>query len=96
MFLDAIIRDWGNKSDTAEFRRRVENARRGWVSQKSRPLATMVAGGSLSQEDAASQLLALEDLSHKMVKRALERRLQAAPPKGGGIRRLPRKPEECQ
>ena len=96
MFLDAIIRDWGNKSDTAEFRRRVENARRGWVSQKSRPLATMVACGSLSQEDAASQLLALEALSHKMVKKALERRLQAAPFRGGGVRRLPRKADEGQ
>ncbi len=96
MFLDAIIRDWGNRSDTPEFRRRVEKARSGWVSQKSRPLATLVASGSLSEEEAANQLLALDELSHQMVKQALERRPQADPLRGVGVGRLPRKADDSQ
>jgi hypothetical protein len=96
VFLDAIIRDWGNRSDTPEFRRRIENARRGWVSQKTRPLAALAASGSLSEEDLASQLLALDQLSRQMVARALERRPQADPLKGVGIGRLPRKAEDSQ
>lgn len=96
MFLDAIIRDWGNRSDTPKFRLRVEKARQNWVEQKSRPLAAMAASGSLSAEDLANQMLALESLSHQMVRRALERRHQAAPSKGGRVGRLPRKADDSQ
>lgn len=94
--LDATIRDWGNKSDNAEFRRRVEKARRDWVERKSRPLTAMAERGSLTPSQAADSLLVLDTLSHQMVRRELKRRQQAAPSKGGGIRRLPRKPDDTQ
>ena len=94
--LDATIRDWGNKSDNAEFRRRVEKARRDWVERKSRPLTAQAERGSLTPGQAADSLLALDTLSHRMVKKELRRRQQAAPSKGGGIRRLPRKPDDTQ
>ena len=95
-FLDATIRGWKGKSDTPEFKSRVEKARQDWVRQKSRPLAAMAESGSLTPSEAADQLLALDRLSHKMVKQALRRRQQAAPLEGGGIGRLPRKADESQ
>ena len=95
-FLDATIQGWEGKSDTPEFRSRVEKARQDWVRQKSRPLAAMAERGSITPSQAADQLLALDTLSHKMVKQALRRRQQAAPPEGGGLGRLPRKTDESQ
>ena len=95
-FLDAIIRDWEGKSDTPEFRDRLERARLNWVEQKSRPLAAMAESGSLSAQKVADQMLALDSLSRQMVRRALRRRQQAAPSEGGGVGRLPRKPDDSQ
>jgi hypothetical protein len=95
-FLDVIIRDWGNKSYTPQFKTRVEKARQNWVTQKSRPLTAMADRGSLTGSELASQMLALESLSHRMVKRALRRRTQADPLKGGGVVRLPRKTDDSQ
>jgi hypothetical protein len=95
-FLDVIIRDWGDKSYTPQFRTRVEKARQNWVRQKSRPLTAMADSGSLSQSELANQMMALESLSHKMVNRALRRRTKADPLKGGGVVRLPRKTDDSQ
>ena len=95
-FLDVIIRDWGSKSHTPQFRARVEKARQNWVTQKSRPLTAMADRGSLTGIQLARQMIALDNLSHRMVSLALRRRTKADPLKGDGVVRQSRKPNESQ